>query len=264
VAAGAGAQAATCTVPPSQYLAPGFIRGTLRPMNDGSPPPREYTTGLLESIGEHFLAVSGPMTLGTYTGSDTLVGAAAFTAVVFTITDAGAIQDLRIAASSLSHGFDQNVVTAVSGVPAADLPPWPRHLGHRTRYVLEVETVGNADTTADPGDTVGTARMSWITTEIPVWHGAVRAQTVPNKQWVPYPLNARQKRVEDSVVVRFVVGPDGRIMANTPYLFHAGYRDFVQVISEQLKSLRYVPTRIGGCPVASVALETFLFKIQER
>jgi hypothetical protein len=45
-------------------------------------------------------------------------------------------------------------------------------------------------------------------------------------------------------------------------LYRASYRQFVEAVSDQLKSLRYVPVKIGGCPVASVAIETFLFKIQ--
>jgi len=170
---------------------------------------------------------------------------------------------VQLLTSSLSRSFDQSVVAAVRGVGAAGLlPPRPRGVGRHARYRLEVETVGDADTTHDWGDTVGTVRMRWIGTRIPVWSSAVLGATVPGHQWVPYPAVADRQRVEDSLLVQFVVGADGRIVPGTAYLYHAGYKDFVWAVSDRLKSLQFVPTTIGGCPVASLARESFTFKIR--
>lgn len=264
IATVAGAQ--TCAVPASELAAPGYIGGTLRPAEHGGPPVA-YTRALLEVIGEHYVASSGPMTLGEYAvGRDSIASAAAFTVVTFTITDRGTVTALKLVTSSLSPSFDHNVVAAVRGLAdtaaGALLPPWPRHVGHHTSYYLEVEMRHDADTTHDKGDTVGAAQLRWAATTIPEWRGAVQAGSVPGPVRLQYPEGARRSGVGDSVLVRFVIGTDGRIMPGTTYLLHASYRVFVDAIAHGMSSMRYVPTTIAGCPVASIADEPFMFKIQ--
>jgi hypothetical protein len=249
-------------VPASESSVPGFIEATLRPASNRSIPPAGYMAALLDSIRGQYLAGSAPMALGTYTANDSIAEATAFTAVAFTITDAGAVKDLRMLASSLSPAFDQNVAGAVRATATAGLPMWPHGVGHRAAFVLEVQTWPEPDSVRDLGDTTGAVRMRWASVNIPIWHGATRVETGRVRQWLPYPERARMARVEDSVLVRFVVGADGRIAPGTPYLLHAGYEDFVEVISDQLSSWRFVPTTVGGCPVASTAQQAFRFKME--
>jgi hypothetical protein len=261
-AAVAGGQTGSCTVPPSDRFAPGVIGATLRP--DGiDAPPREYATALLEAIGEQY-PTNAPVTLGTYVTSVTGAGATAFTAVGFTVTDAGAIEKLQLEASSLSPSFDRNVVTALKAAAAAGLPPMPRHW-HHARFHLEVATAAEPDTGADIGDTTNAVRMHWVSTQLPTWPHGLNAAPVPGKQnWLPYPELARRQLVEDSVLIQFVVGTDGRVTPGTAIVMHAGYRDFVRAIAGRLATFRYLPATINGCPVASLVTEPFVFKIERR
>jgi TonB family protein len=241
---------------------PGVIRATLRPV-DKRAPPSGYTAAVLEAIGEHY-PTSEPVTLGEYTPVDhTLAVAAAFTALQFTVTDSGAVDDLRIVATSLSPSFDHSVIAAVRAAGADRLPPKPRNAGGRTQFQLEVATAVQPDTERDAGDTAGAARMPWVVTQIPAWSDAVAAGTVRGRSQVPfYPPAARRQSIEDSVLIQFAIGANGRIAPHTAILLHASYRDFVSSIADKLSSFRYVPTTINGCPVASLAQEPFTFKIQ--
>jgi Gram-negative bacterial TonB protein C-terminal len=260
----AGAQAPPpCAAPATDRFVPGQVRATLRPNYTGT--PVAYTGAVLEAIGEQYGTDATPVTLGVYSGAEAVVGGKAFTAMAFTVTDKGTVEDITMLASSLSASFDRNVVAALRDVGASGLlPQRVKGVGRHTKFWMEVETVADADTAHDYGDTAGAVRMRWVSTRIPLWRGAVRPAQVPGHQWVPYPFRAERAAVEDSVLVQFVIGPDGHVVPGTAYLYHAGYRDFVQVIADRLHSLRYVPTTIGGCPVASIAQQPFTFRIERR
>jgi hypothetical protein len=252
----ANGQAPACAVPPSGHVVSGTISATLRP-GGRNVVPIGYAAALLEAIGEQY-PTGEPLTLGAYTAADTVAAAAAYAAVAFTVRDSSTIDGLHMVASSLSPGFDRSILAAVR---AAALPAMPKSMGRHVAFQLEVQTASEPDTEVDEGDRVGAVHMRWVTTAIPTWSHATSAGLGREQQWVPYPENARRARVEDSVLVQFVVGADGRIVPGTAMLLHATYQDFVRSISDRLSTFRFTPTTISGCPVPSVVRQAFKFQM---
>jgi hypothetical protein len=110
---------------------------------------------------------------------------------------------------------------------------------------------------------------------VPVWRHLFRA-TIPHyaSQFSPaewpknargpkYPSIAERSLVQDSVALTFSILSDGTVAPQSVDLQAAHYTDFVRAVFDRLANVRYVPGRIGSCPVATRGMQTFLFKIPE-
>jgi len=76
-----------------------------------------------------------------------------------------------------------------------------------------------------------------------------------------YPSIAERARVPDSVALTFSILPDGTVAPQSVDLQAAHYTDFVRAVFDRIATMRYVPGRIGSCPVATWGAQSFLFKI---
>lgn len=81
------------------------------------------------------------------------------------------------------------------------------------------------------------------------------------KPAVQYPRNAERAGVGDSVTASFTILADGAVDLRSFDLSSGHYRDFVQAVIASLEKARYEPARIGTCPVASSATQSFVFKV---
>jgi hypothetical protein len=266
LAGAAGAQDAnSCTVPPSVGSLPGVIRGSLRSVGVHTPPVG-YTAAVLEAIGQAYPPDTA-LTLGVYLTSDSAATTTAFTALAFTVTDSGTMDDIVQVASSRSVEFDHNVIQALRAAGKSGLPRIPKGVGSSVRFELDADALPAADT-APPVyhgiklDESSVVRMAWAATALPAWTHAKATGIVPGVSPVKYPEAARQRMLGDSVLVQLVVGPDGRAMPGTALLKHASYREFAQTVSEALSRDRFSPGTIGGCPVATVVVMPFDFFIK--
>jgi hypothetical protein len=110
---------------------------------------------------------------------------------------------------------------------------------------------------------------------VPVWRHLFRA-SIPHyaSQFSPaewpkdakgprYPFIAERSRVPDSVALTFSILSDGTVAPQSVDLQAAHYTDFVRAVFDRIATMRYVPGRIGSCPVATWEAQTFLFKIPE-
>jgi len=110
---------------------------------------------------------------------------------------------------------------------------------------------------------------------VPVWRHLFRA-TIPhyasqyssaewpkNAKAPKYPSIAERSLVPDSVALTFSILSDGTVAPQSVDLQAAHYTDFVRAVFDRLATMRYVPGRIGSCPVATWDAQTFLFKIPE-
>ena len=76
-----------------------------------------------------------------------------------------------------------------------------------------------------------------------------------------YPSIAERSRVPDSVALTFSILPDGTVAPQSVDLQAAHYTDFVHVVFDRIATMRYVPGRIGSCPVATWEAQSFIFRI---
>lgn len=110
---------------------------------------------------------------------------------------------------------------------------------------------------------------------VPAWRQLFRA-TIPhyaaqfspaewpkNARGPKYPSIAERSLVPDSVALTFSILSDGTVAPQSVDLQAAHYTDFVRAVFERIATMRYVPGRIGSCPVATWEAQTFLFKIPE-
>lgn len=76
-----------------------------------------------------------------------------------------------------------------------------------------------------------------------------------------YPAVGASNGVEDSVVFRFVVLPDGTVDRQALDLEAGHYTQFIRSSLDRLADTKYVAARVGGCPVASWMRQTFTFQM---
>jgi len=256
----ASAQSRGCTVAASNQTVPGRLEASLQPMS-ADPPPRAYTTSLLNAIALYYHP-AGRVTVGTFQVGPSGAVETAFTSVVFAVTMSGRVRDAHVVASSLAQSFDDPVLAALRAASDSNsIPGLPVRPGLEARYELRV-ALNTGDTIVTLGDTASTVAMTWFATSVPVWSGASPAVQLHPDDWrVRYPELQRRSGVEDSLVVQFVISADGRVTPGTLELLHAGYRDFLATVASALTTQRFTPATINGCPVAALVAEPFAFKL---
>jgi hypothetical protein len=109
---------------------------------------------------------------------------------------------------------------------------------------------------------------------VPAWRHLFRT-TIPHYglQFTPaawpknakgpkYPSIAERAQVSDSVTLTFAILSDGTVAPQSVDLQAAHYTDFVRAVFDRIATLRYVPGRIGSCPVATWETQSFVFAIR--
>jgi hypothetical protein len=85
------------------------------------------------------------------------------------------------------------------------------------------------------------------------------AAALPNAPAPRYPPNAEVARLGDSVVVSFVVMPNGSPNPGSVAIVAGRYTDFIASVLNSIARAVYKPAHLGGCPVASWTKQTFMF-----
>lgn len=109
---------------------------------------------------------------------------------------------------------------------------------------------------------------------VPAWRHLFRA-SIPHYsfQFTPaewpknvkgpkYPSIAERAQVSDSVTLTFAILSDGTVAPQSVDLRAAHYTDFVRSVFDRIATVRYVPGRIGSCPVATWEKQSFVFAIR--
>ena len=78
-----------------------------------------------------------------------------------------------------------------------------------------------------------------------------------------YPDDLRRARVEGRVVLRCVVGPNGRAEPRTIFPVEPGNLAFIDAARDALHSAIFAPAKMNGVPVRSVVTLPFDFKIRD-
>ena len=75
-----------------------------------------------------------------------------------------------------------------------------------------------------------------------------------------YPRTAEQSGVSDSVVMTFTILSDGTVVARSVDVHSGHYTDFIRAALDRMATMRWLPGRVGSCPVATWKTQTFLFQ----
>jgi len=98
---------------------------------------------------------------------------------------------------------------------------------------------------------------------IPHYSGKYTAAQWPKNARGPrYPMIAERARAEDSVAMNFTIRSDGTVIPETLEIRSAHYRDFIRAVFDRMTTIRYVPARIGSCPVPSWVSQNFIFSMR--
>lgn len=105
---------------------------------------------------------------------------------------------------------------------------------------------------------VGTSRgdgSAWGEEQVDV---AVRPMGSPNLR---YPERLRASGVSGNVMVRFIVGPNGRVEMGSVKVLDSPHDDFTSAVKDALKRMRYRPAEVRGTKVRQLVEQTFTFKL---
>ena len=118
---------------------------------------------------------------------------------------------------------------------------------------------GGAVTGTSDGDvSVGASRddgSAWGEEQVDV---AVRQQGAANLR---YPERLRASNISGTVMMRFVVGTNGRVEMNTVEVIDSPHEEFTDAVKDALKRMRYRPAEVRGTKVRQLVEQNFTFKL---
>lgn len=89
----------------------------------------------------------------------------------------------------------------------------------------------------------------------------IYAKWPENAKGPKYPRNAERSGVGDSVTVSLTILADGTVAPKSVDVQSGRYIDFMKSVFDMLGTARYLPARVGGCPVATWGIQSFTFKV---
>jgi hypothetical protein len=175
-----------------------------------------------------------------------------FAQVYVTAHGTGALTRIRVIDFSRTPAFSDSVRTALERMSQDNSSPF---LNGNDSVPLEISIHDQQH-----GDTVPSVRQVFRVT-FPHYSLPFTVAEYPHNAKVPeYPSLAQRVGVEDSVALSFTILPDGTVDPQAVDVESAHYTDFIRSVFDKLVTTRYVPGRLGGCPVATLVGQTFVFK----
>lgn len=114
-------------------------------------------------------------------------------------------------------------------------------------------------TTESSGDVaVSTSRddgSAWGEEQVDV---AVRQRGAAN---LKYPEQLRSANISGTVMMRFVVGPNGRVEMGTVQVLDSPHEQFTDAVKDALRSMRFHPAEVRGTKVRQLVEQSFTFRL---
>ncbi len=183
------------------------------------------------------------------------------------VDDSGSL--LRPSGQS-SPGSELLVRALTAAADAGERLPWPAEATEKPlSFRLQVT---HATSTRSGALTPMRLRVS-----IPIFSLAVpwlSSVTVTRPPRIGYPDNLRRMGMTGTIILRYVVNPDGRAdpatltdLWNSPEPYPSGemgrvYRSFIATVRRALPAARFGPALAGGCPVPQLVHQPFVFEIR--
>jgi TonB family protein len=219
----------------------------------------EYLQGVMEAVRQSWRP--GPLALAVYAPNNKRATLTATTTVAFTLTKEGAVQDLGLLASSLSPEFDRAVYFAVQRADSAKLiVALPEPAPSRVKFYFTVFISDYPDTARHRRVRPGLV-TPLLTTALPAWDGDVKMPAPIGGSLPKYPEIAVEHHIEDSLLVRYVIDEQGKVVPETIFFENGTYQDFVQSVRNWLPRAKYRPGHIGTCAVKVLAEQPFKYSM---
>lgn len=87
---------------------------------------------------------------------------------------------------------------------------------------------------------------------------AVRQRGAPN---LKYPEQLRSANISGTVMMRFVVGPNGRVEMNTVQVLDSPHEQFTSAVKDALRNMRFHPAEVRGTKVRQLVEQSFTFRL---
>jgi TonB family protein len=198
---------------------------------------------------------------------------AAIGEMTFTLDTLGTPSDVHLTQSSLSPSLD-NALLAMSRPDSAH--PFPAPTGvtgpKPVRFFVAFHSgdTGKTQPIVMPVKTNATglaatpaARAPLVRVRVPRWDDGRFAAPLPdNPVKATYPVVGLRGRIDDDVMVQFVIDEAGYPIPSTIRLVSAHYREFAQSAVEALTKARFRPGSIGQCAVREIVQQPFAFKMR--
>jgi hypothetical protein len=230
-----------------------------------NPLRREDAAAFVAAVGRG-LRLPSPLSLTVIDGGRPRAAAVLTGAIILTMHGSH-VSDVQINASSGSPEADSALAAAPLVAERAGSLPTLRD--RDTIVVLGITTfdaTARSERPAHGGDVVtvpiGTVRLPLWMVEQPA---AVETWNALVKYPPPGPMSSDADGIHfpallrDTVDFQFVVGPDGEIDQSTVLPRSARYGSTLASVERVLPYVRYLPARVGGCPVAQLVRQPFAF-----
>lgn len=173
---------------------------------------------------------------------------------------AGAHLDQPASDSSINSLLVRAVLAANDTRALRPLPPSLAHDPISLWVGFSTAPDWHDDTVLDAATARG--RLTIFETQRPGYHGP--ATVVPrllSHGALQFPPRALRAGVEDTVTMRFVIARDSTVELPTVRIISAHFREFAESAARFLKTTRYAPELLFGCPVATEVEQTVMFQI---
>lgn len=186
--------------------------------------------------------------------------------VIFTLRRDGGIADLYAVVPGTSTAMEQALSRAVVRAhTAGEIPPLSSVPGDGDA-TLELSIVARFHDGLRPDTLAELPPHKGASRRVPVGFGRVvryplsqEVSAHPRTQQVPIPDDAWGMTIADTVELEFLVDDTGRVSAETSRLLTAHYQEFARAVVEHLPKMRFKPAKSGGCAVATIVAQGFVF-----
>ena len=96
---------------------------------------------------------------------------------------------------------------------------------------------------------------------LPLFDADSAPSKVPNQDSPLYPIVARRAQADGDVLAMFVIEPSGSVDPNSIQFLKATATQFAESTLQSLLQTKFVPMRIGGCPVRTLARMGFEYRL---
>lgn len=162
-----------------------------------------------------------------------------------TIAADGAISDVAIDSTGASPAVDSALVRAISYAGSMKALAFQAPDRFRRSTTLRFRAERRPDT-PEPGEATEETMVGMVPGNPPLW----------------IPASAAARGLGDRVLVRFVVGEDGRIEPESFQLRDARFAEYVGTVIAVLPYYRFQPATLHGCGMRQEAQIPFVFQIQ--
>ncbi|MBV9880917.1 MAG: TonB family protein [Gemmatirosa sp.] len=181
-----------------------------------------------------------------------------YTEVRLTLRRDGHLAGLELVARSLVDAMDAALLHAVRAADSASaLGPLPASVPD-SAVVFLLLTRGTLPAPLGAFATLPSRDIARLS--LPRYRGAVPIRPAPGTAGPAYPRAEREARTPGTVLAQFVVDADGAVAAGTTTLVSYTSTPFATSVLEFLPTARFLPARIGGCPVRQLVQQPFEFR----